>query len=63
MSRFQYPGADPILFAQQPEQQVLSTDVVVLERTCLVLCENNDLARFLCVPFKQPGDRSLESND
>ena len=43
---------EAFLFAQQPEQDVLGADVVVLERAGLVLCEDDDLARSLCETLK-----------
>jgi hypothetical protein len=36
-------GGETLLFAQQPEQDVLGADVVVLQRARLVLCQDNDL--------------------
>src|SRR5262249_39029699 len=44
VERLEDAGSEALLLAQQAEQDVLGADVVVLERACLVLCENNDLA-------------------
>ena len=50
---------ETFLFAQQPEQDVLGADVVVLERAGLVLCEDYDLARSLCKTLKHKALRTL----
>src|SRR5438067_2380800 len=44
---------EPLLLAQQPEQDVLGADVVVLERPRLLLGENDDLAGPFCESLKQ----------
>jgi hypothetical protein len=43
VERLEHARGEPFLFAQQPEQDVLRADVVVLERPCLVLGEDDDL--------------------
>jgi hypothetical protein len=43
VERLEHPRGETFLFAQQPEQDVLRSDVVVLERPSLVLGENDDL--------------------
>ncbi len=60
VERLEHARGKTFLFAQQTEQDVLRPDVVVLERSCLVLREDDDLARSLCKSLKQPGDRSLQ---
>ena len=50
---------EAFLFAQQPEQDVLGADVVVLERAGLVLCKDDDLARSLCETLKHKALRTL----
>ncbi len=50
VERLEHTRGEPFLFAQQPEQDVLGADVVVLERAGLVLCEDDDLAS----PFSEP---------
>ena len=44
VERLEHARGETFLFAQQPEQDVLGADVVVLQRPGLVLCENDDLA-------------------
>ena len=44
----QHSGREPLLLAQQPEQDVLGADVVVLERARLFLRENDNLAGPFC---------------
>src|SRR4029079_8131266 len=44
----EYARGEPLLLAQQPEQDVLGADVVVLQRTCFVLGEDDDLPGPLC---------------
>src|SRR5262249_30074729 len=48
----EHAGGEPFLLAQQAEQDVFRPDVVVLERTGLVLGQNDDLARPLGEPFE-----------
>ena len=48
VERLEHARGETFLLAQQPEQDVLGADVVVLERPRLVLCENDDLASSLC---------------
>ena len=43
VERLEHARGKAFLFAQQPEQDVLGADVVVLERASLVLRENDDL--------------------
>ena len=43
--RVEHAGSQALLFAQEPEQEVLGVDGVMLKRPCLVLCEDHDLAR------------------
>ena len=50
---------ETFLFAQQPEQDVLGADVVVLERAGLVLSEDDDLAGSLCETLKHKALRTL----
>ncbi|MEZ5098690.1 MAG: hypothetical protein R3C15_02560 [Thermoleophilia bacterium] len=40
----EHAGCDALLLAQEPEEQVLAAEVVVLQRACLVLCEDDYLA-------------------
>src|SRR5262249_28817532 len=51
----EHAGGKPLLLAQEAEQDVLGADVVVLERTGLVLGQNDDLARPLREPFEHRG--------
>ena len=55
----EYARGETFLFAQQPEQDVLRADVVVLERAGLVLCKDDDLARSLCETLKHKVLRTL----
>ena len=55
----EYARGETFLFAQQPEQDVLGADVVVLERAGLVLCKDYDLARSLCETLKHKALRTL----
>ena len=55
----EYARGETFLFAQQPEQDVLRADVVVLERAGLVLREDDDLARSLCETLKHKLLRTL----
>ena len=48
----EHARGETFLLAQQPEQDVLRADVVVLERPRLVLCEDDDLASSLCESFE-----------
>src|SRR5262249_30505930 len=48
-------GRKTLLLAQQAEQDVLGADVVVLERTGLVLSENDHLACPLGEPLEHEG--------
>ena len=52
VERLEDPRGKPLLLAEEPEQDVLGADVVVLERPSFVLCEDNYLTRSLCEPFK-----------
>ena len=63
VQRLQHPRGEPLLLAEQAEQDVLGADVVVLERPGFVLCEDDYLARSLCETFEQPGDAPNRSND
>jgi len=47
VERLEHARRDPLLLAQKPEQDVLGADVVVLQRTRLVLRENDNLSRAL----------------
>ena len=44
VERLEHARGKTFLLAQQPEQDVLGADVVVLQRPRLVLCEDDDLA-------------------
>ena len=44
VERLEHPRGETLLLAQQPEQDVLGADVVVLQRPGFVLCEDDDLA-------------------
>jgi len=44
VQRLEDPGSEPLLLAQEAEQDVLRADVVVLERASLFLGEDNHLA-------------------
>ncbi len=44
----EHAGGEALLLAQQPEQDVLGADVVVLEGPRLLLGEDDDLAGSLC---------------
>src|SRR5205085_6293616 len=49
----EHPRRETLFFAEQPEQDVLGADVVVLERPRLVLRENHDLASPFSKAFEQ----------
>ena len=53
VERLEHAGGKPLFLAQQAEQDVLGADVVVLERPCLVLCQDDDLSSPLCEAFEQ----------
>ena len=53
VERLEHARGEAFLFAQQPEQDVLRADVVVLERASLVLRENDDLAGPFGESFEQ----------
>ncbi len=53
VERLEYPRRETLFLAEQPEQDVLGADVVVLERPCLVLCEDDDLASPFSEAFEQ----------
>ena len=44
VERLEHACGETLLFAQQPEQDVLGADVVVPQRASLVLREDDDLA-------------------
>jgi hypothetical protein len=44
----EHARGEALLLAQEPEQDVLGADVVVLESACLVLCEDDDLPGPFC---------------
>ena len=48
VERLEHARGETFLLAQQPEQDVLGADVVVLQRPRLVLGENDDLPSSLC---------------
>ena len=63
----EHPRGEPLLLAQQPEQDVLGADVVVLERPGLLLGEDDHLAGPLCESLEHlryflpaPGALSVE---
>src|SRR5207245_9032527 len=49
----EYPRRETLFFAEQPEQDVLGADVVVLERPRLVLRKDDDLASPFSEAFEQ----------
>src|SRR5581483_9842063 len=49
----EHPRRETLFLAEQPEQDVLGADVVVLERPCLVLCKDDDLASPFSEAFEQ----------
>ena len=49
----EHPRRETLFLAEQPEQDVLGADVVVLERPRLVLRENDDLASPFSEAFEQ----------
>jgi hypothetical protein len=53
VERLEDTCGEPLLLAQQAEQDVLRADVVVLERARLVLGEDDDLAGSLGEAFEQ----------
>src|SRR4029078_2949022 len=52
VERLEHARGEPFLLAQQPEQDVLSSDVVVLARSRLALRTNDDLASSLGESFE-----------
>ncbi len=48
IERLEYAGRQPFLFAEEAEQNVLSADVVVLERPRFFLSQDDYLAGSLC---------------
>jgi hypothetical protein len=59
--RLKHPTGEPLLFAQQPEQDVLGADVVVLQDSRLLLGEDDHLASALCKSLEHP--RSIPLHD
>ncbi len=53
IERLEDPGREPLLLAQQTEQDVLGADVVVLERARLLLRQDDDLTGSLCESLEQ----------
>src|SRR6185503_4126921 len=53
VERLEYPRREALFLAEQPEQDVLGADVVVLERPGLVLREDDDLASPFSEAFEQ----------
>ena len=45
VERLEHPCGETFLFTQEAEEDVLRADVVVLQRACLVLCQDHDLSR------------------
>ena len=45
-------GGDALTLVDQPEQNVLGTDVVVVEQPCLFLGKHDDPAGSICKAFK-----------
>src|SRR4051794_41102241 len=56
IERLERPRRETLFLAEQPEQDVLGADVVVLERARLVLREDDDLAS----PLREPLEHSSE---
>src|SRR5581483_12437678 len=52
VERLEDAGGEPLFLTQQPEQDVLGADVVVLQRPRFVLRENHDLASSFSKPFE-----------
>src|SRR6185437_2856048 len=53
VERLEYPRREALFLTEQPEQDVLGADVVVLERPRLVLGEDDDLASPFSETFEQ----------
>ena len=53
VERLEDAGGQALLLAQQPEQDVLGADVVVLERARLLLRQDDDLTGSLCESLEQ----------
>ena len=53
VERLEHAGGEPLLLAQQPEQDVLGADVVVLERAGLFLRQDDHLSGPLCESLEQ----------
>ena len=53
VERLEHPGGEALLLAQQPEQDVLGADVVVLERAGLFLRQDDHLPGPLCESLEQ----------
>ncbi len=54
----EHAGSDALLLAQKAEQKVFRTDVVVLERPCLFLSEDDDLPGTFGESFEHPATPS-----
>jgi hypothetical protein len=57
----EHPRRETLFLAEQPEQDVLGADVVVLQRPCLVLREDDDLASPFSKAFEQVPSTPLSS--
>src|SRR5581483_1502231 len=53
VERLEHTGGEALLLAQEPEQDVLGPDVVVLERAGLFLGKDDDLAGPFCESLEQ----------
>jgi hypothetical protein len=53
IERLQHAGGQPFFLAEQAEQDVLGTDVVVLQRAGLLLGEDDHLDGAFCEPLEQ----------
>src|ERR1019366_2381063 len=54
LEALEHAGRETLLFTQQPEQDVLGADVAVLERSRLLLRENDHLPGPLCESLEHP---------
>ena len=59
--RFERFGRDSFAFVNQPKQDVLGSDVVVVKQPCFFLCKHNNSAGSVCKSFEHEACSCLSS--
>ena len=60
--RFKRFGRDPFAFVDQPEQDVLRADVVVIQEAGFLLCEDNNPPGSIGKAFEHVGNPSVDES-